>query len=38
MIRATSLAAELTASLALAGALGLFVSIVLAGIALLLAA
>jgi hypothetical protein len=38
MIRATSLAAEFTASIALAAALGLFVSVVLAGIALLLAA
>lgn len=38
MIRTASIAAELTASIALAAAIGLFVSVVLAGIALLLAA
>jgi hypothetical protein len=38
MIRTVSIAAELVASIALAAAIGLFVSIALAGIALLLAA
>ena len=38
MIRTTSIATELTASIALAAAIGLFVSLVLAGITVLLAA
>jgi hypothetical protein len=38
MIRTTSITAELGASIALAAAIGLFVSIVLAAITLLLAA
>jgi len=38
MIRTNSITAELSASIALAAAIGLFVSLVLAGITLLLAA